>query len=100
MGLFDGFIQKKERGIVAGQLEDVAKQIQTGEWKAMSPTVVHYLEGALWAAVGAAIPVLETAGTTGQFTKGTWAACASAALVGLAAYLRKNSFNKPDAPTP
>jgi hypothetical protein len=96
--MFGGFIQKQERKIVAGQLDDLAEQLRTGRWKTMSPVVKHYLEGALWALGTGAIPVIQADLAQGTFTKSTWISAAAAALGGLAAYLRKNALVAPADP--
>ena len=98
--IFGGFVEKQERKVVAGQLEELASDLRAGKARQMSETAKHYLEGLGWAAVSGMIPVLETALTSGQFSKGTWTAAASAALLGIAAYLRKNSFSAPASDAP
>ena len=105
MGLLDGFIQKKERGIVADQLDTVAGEIQSGKWVAMSPQIKAYGEGLLWGGVLGALPVIEAATNGAQFTKATWVAAGAGFVAGVAAYLRKNPFNPfattpPSPPTP
>jgi hypothetical protein len=94
--MFGGFIQKQERKVVAGQLDELAEELRTGRWKTMSPKVMHYLEAALWAAGAAAIPVIQADLAQGTLTKSTWIAAAASALGGLAAYLRKNALVVPD----
>jgi hypothetical protein len=93
--VFGGFIQSQERKIVAGQAEELAKELQTGTFKAMNPNIEKYAEGVVWAGVLGALPILTAAVDSGTFSKATWSHAGAAFLVGFAAYLRSNNPTTP-----
>ncbi len=66
----------------------------------MNPKLLKYLEGAGWAAGGAALSVAQASLTAGHFTSGDLRAAGAAALFAIGAYLRVHSVGDTPADAP
>jgi hypothetical protein len=99
VGLFGRIIESKERGIAADQVDKVAEEIRTGRFEAMNPKLLNWLEGLAWAAGAGAVTALQPSIVAGHLsTDFSWAAVASAALVGAGAYIRTHRLDGSDLP--